>query len=146
VSGPVDLTSGPSETVLAPIPEAARRRLAAATAAPVEHRREAMGDVVRAFPDLPDGWAELAELGRDDLEAYAYFRVGYHRGLDALRRSGWRGTGLVRWEHPSNRGFLRCLDGLRAAAGAIGESEEEQRCALFLKQLDPAWTTRRATS
>ncbi len=146
MSGPVDLTSGPSETVLDPIPEAALRRLAAARAAPIEHRREALGDVVRAFPTLPDGWAGLAELGRDDLEAYAYFRVGYHRGLDALRRSGWRGTGLVRWQHPSNRGFLRCLDGLRAAAGAIGESDEEQRCALFLKQLDPGWTTRRSTS
>jgi hypothetical protein len=45
----------------------------------------------------------------------------------------------VRWEHPSNRGFLRCLDGLRATAGAIGEAEEEERCAQFLLQLDPSW-------
>ena len=139
MSGPVDLTSGPSETVLEPMPETPARRLVAAAAAPLEHRREAVADVVRAFPVYPGVWAELADLARDDLEAYAYYRVGYHRGLDALRRSGWRGTGLVRWAHPSNRGFLRCLDGLRAAAGAIGEGDEEQRCALFLRQLDPAW-------
>lgn len=139
MSGPVDLTSGPSETVLDPVPETVARRLDAARAAPIEHRREALADVVRAFPTVPDGWAELAELARDDLEAYAYYRVGYHRGLDALRRSGWRGTGLVRWNRPSNRGFLRCLDGLRSTAGAIGEAGEEERCALFLKQLDPAW-------
>ncbi|HYA69609.1 MAG TPA: DUF3151 family protein [Acidimicrobiales bacterium] len=139
MSGPVDLTSGPAETVLEPIPDTVARRLEAARSAPIEHRREALADVVRAFPAVPDGWAELAELARDDLEAYAYYRVGYHRGLDALRRSGWRGTGLVRWDRPSNRGFLRCLDGLRGAAGAIGEGGEEERCALFLKQLDPSW-------
>jgi len=139
MSGPVDLTGGPPETVMAPAPEPAARRMAEAAAAPVEHRRDAVADVVRAFPDLPDAWAALGELGRDDLEAYAYYRVGYHRGLDALRRSGWRGNGFVRWEHPSNRGFLRCLDGLRACAAAIGEAAEEDRCAIFLKQLDPSW-------
>jgi len=139
MSGPVDLTSGPPDTVLPPVPEAVTRRLADADAAPLEHRREAVGDVVRAFPELPEAWAALAELARDDLEAYACYRVGYHRGLDALRRSGWRGSGFVRWAAPSNRGFLRCLDGLRASAGAIGEAAEEERCALFLKQLDPSW-------
>jgi len=139
MSGPVDLTGGPPDTVLPPVPQAAARRLAEAGAAPVAHRREAVGDVVRAFPELPDAWAALAELARDDLEAYACYRVGYHRGLDALRRSGWRGNGFVRWAEPSNRGFLRCLDGLRASAAAIGEAAEEERCALFLKQLDPSW-------
>jgi hypothetical protein len=139
VSGPVDLTSGPSETVLEPVPENAARRLGAALAAPTERRHEAVADVVRSFPELPDGWADLADLARDDLEAYACYRVGYHRGLDALRRSGWRGTGLVRWAHDPNRGFLRCVDGLRASAGAIGEVAEEERCAVFLKQLDPSW-------
>ncbi|HXX91681.1 MAG TPA: DUF3151 family protein [Acidimicrobiales bacterium] len=139
MSGPVEITGGPSDTVLGPIPPAAARRLESALGAPLERRREALADVVRAFPALPDGWAALGDLGRDDLEAYACYRVGYHRGLDALRRSGWRGTGLVRWAHPSNRGFLRCLDGLRGAAAAIGEVDEEERCALFLKQLDPSW-------
>jgi len=139
VSGPVDLTSGPPETVLPAPPQAAADRLAEAAAAPVERRREAVGDVVRSFPDLPDAWAALGELGRDDLEAYACYRVGYHRGLDLLRRSGWRGNGFVRWTHVTNRGFLRCLDGLRACAAAIGEAAEEERCAIFLKQLDPSW-------
>ena len=64
-----------------------------------------------------DAWAALGSLARDDVEAYACFRVGYHRGLDALRGAGWKGSGLVRWSHEANRGFLRCLDGLRSAAG-----------------------------
>jgi hypothetical protein len=114
-------------------------RLAAAGRAPAVARRDAVADVVRSFPQWSEAWADLGDLGRDDVEAYACFRVGYHRGLDALRRAGWRGSGYVRWAHPSNRGFLRCVDGLRAMAAAIGEVAEEERCALFLRQLDPAW-------
>ena len=34
-------------------------------------------------------------------------------------------------------GFLRSLDGLRSTAAAIGETDEELRCAEFLMQLDP---------
>ena len=54
---------------------------------------------VRAHPDSSLAWALLAERalaeGTDsaDAQAYAYARTGYHRGLDALRRSGWRGAG-----------------------------------------------------
>jgi hypothetical protein len=81
-------------------------------------------------------------LSTDPVEAYAYFRVGYHRGLDALRQSGWRGSGYVRWRHPSNRGFLRAVDGLRRQAEAIGETDEALRCADFLRQLDPDWDRR----
>jgi hypothetical protein len=131
--------SGPTETTLDPPPPGAADRLAAALGAPAVHRRDAVADVVRAFPDWSEAWAALGELGRDDVEAYACFRVGYHRGLDALRRVGWRGSGYVRWRQPANRGFLRCVDGLRGAAAAIGESDEEERCALFLRQLDPDW-------
>jgi hypothetical protein len=72
------------------------------------------------------------------LEAYAYYRIGYHRGLDALRQNGWRGSGYVRWTHPSNRGFLASLDGLRRMAAAIGEDSESERCAEFLMMLDPS--------
>jgi hypothetical protein len=139
VSGPVHVGSGPPETTLDSPPAAAVERLEAARGAPARHERDAVADVVRAFPQWPEAWAALGELARDDVEAYAYFRVGYHRGLDALRRAGWRGNGYVRWRDPPNRGFLRCVDGLRAAAGAIGESDEEERCALFLRQLDPSW-------
>ncbi len=71
------------------------------------------------------------------MEAYAAFRVGYHRGLDRLRQSGWRGSGYVRWEHPENRGFLRSLRGLHDAAERIGEGDEADRTAQFLAQLDP---------
>jgi hypothetical protein len=74
----------------------------------------------------------------DAVEAYAYSRVGYHRGLDTLRGAGWRGSGYVRWAHPSNRGFLRCLLGLQRQAAAIGEQDEDERCRVFLMQLDPS--------
>jgi hypothetical protein len=94
---------------------------------------------VAADPGSLAGWARLGDLGRDDVEAYAAYRVGYHRGLDRLRQSGWRGSGYVRWQHPENRGFLRALEGLRRTAGRLGEADEEQRCAQFLRQLDPSW-------
>jgi hypothetical protein len=135
----VQLTGGLPETVLAPEPEPVRAALAEAERATGEQRRRAVSEVVAAFPASSTAWAALGSLARDDVEAYACFRVGYHRGLDALRRSGWKGSGLVRFEHPSNRGFLRCVDGLRASAGVIGETDEEERCAQFLRQLDPTW-------
>ena len=86
----------------------------------------------------------LAELAGDPIERYAFARVGYHRGLDALRAAGWRGSGYVRWRHEPNRGFLRSLHMLQLAAGAIGEEDEELRCDLFLRQLDPGWGSREA--
>jgi Protein of unknown function (DUF3151) len=133
---------GPPETVLAPEPADALAALDAALEAPPERRRAAVAGVVARWPRFLDAWARLGELARDDVEAYASFRVGYHRGLDQLRHSGWRGSGYVRWRHPTNQGFLRALDGLRTAAGAIGEHDEEQRCAEFLRQLDPEWSGR----
>jgi hypothetical protein len=135
----VGLSTGLPETVLDDPPEVAAERLSEALSMPPGQRREAVSDVVRSFPWWSEAWAELGDLARDDVEGYACFRVGYHRGLDALRRSGWRGSGYVRWSHPSNRGFLRCVEGLRSTAAAIGEAEEEERCATFLRQLDPAW-------
>jgi hypothetical protein len=129
--------SGPPRTVLDPEPAGALSALEAALAAPEGERRDAVSAVVAQWPRFLDGWARLGELARDDVEAYACFRVGYHRGLDRLRASGWRGTGYVRWEEPTNRGFLRALEGLRNAAAAIGEVDEEERCRHFLVQLDP---------
>jgi hypothetical protein len=130
---------GPPETVLdAEAPEDLAA-LAAALAAPEADRRAAVATVVAGSPRFLDAWARLGELGRDPVEQYAAFRVGYHRGLDRLRGSGWRGSGYVRWRHETNRGFLRALDGLRASAAAIGERDEEQRCNEFLHQLEPDW-------
>ncbi len=95
------------------------------------------GEVVRAHPESPLAWATLAEQARasgaDDLSVYAYARVGYHRSLDLLRRSGWKGHGPVPWEHEPNRGFLRSLALLSLAASAIGETGEAERCATFLR-------------
>ena len=107
---------------------------------------EGLAEAAADHPDSMDVWAALGEryeAGADSMvevvAAYACFRIGYHRGLDALRRSGWRGSELVRWADEPNRGFLRCLDGLRRLAGRIGEHDEEARCAEFLIQLDPDW-------
>jgi Protein of unknown function (DUF3151) len=97
-------------------------------------------DVAAAHPTYSAAWAALADrafAGGRVIESYAYARVGYHRGLDALRRNGWRGTGPVPWSHEPNRGFLRSLHALGRAAAAIGESDESERCAAFLRDCDP---------
>lgn len=134
---PVSFTpSGPPETVLDPEPADARAALAEALAA---GDREAVAAVVARWPRNLDAWARLGDLGRDAVERYAYYRIGYHRGLDRLRASGWRGSGYVRWQHEENRGFLRALDGLHRAADEIGETDEAERCATFVQQLDPNW-------
>lgn len=135
----VPLTAGPPETVLDPVPAAVMGEIEAAGQLTGDARREALARVAAAHPALPEVWGRLAEAARDRIEGYAYARVGYHRGLDALRAAGWRGSGYVRWREVGNRGFLRSLDALRAAADAIGETAEAERCALFLRQLDPAW-------
>lgn len=93
--------------------------------------------VAAAYPASSLAWAVLAEDaladGDRDVEAYAYARTGYHRALDSLRKSGWRGQGPVPWSHEPNRGFLRALAALARAARAIGESDEEARCTQFLR-------------
>lgn len=139
MSSSVQFSSGLPETVLDPEPGAVLSALESALTLPDDEQRAAVASIVAATPRFLDGWARLGDLGRDTIEAYAAYRVGYHRGLDRLRQSGWRGSGYVRWEHPENRGFLRALDGLRRTAGEIGELDEQERCALFLRQLDPGW-------
>jgi hypothetical protein len=98
-------------------------------------------EVAAAHPTSSAAWAALAEAalaaGRP-VEAYAYARTGYHRGLDALRRAGWKGQGPIPWAHEPNQGFLRALHALGQAAGAIGEHDEATRCAQFLADSDPA--------
>ena len=95
--------------------------------------------VARSHPSSSLAWAVLAEealadrTDSSDVAAYAYARTGYHRGLDALRRNGWRGSGPIPWEHEPNRGFLRALWALAVAAERIGEDDEAARCAQFLR-------------
>jgi hypothetical protein len=132
---PIQMSPGLPNTVL-PEPDAAlRHQLARAAAAPDAHG--AIAAVVGAHPRSSHAWAALGDHGRDVVERYAAYRVGYHRGLDALRANGWRGSGYVRWSAPGNQGFLRCLLGLHLAALAIEETDEAERCAQFLLQLDP---------
>jgi hypothetical protein len=126
-----DLMAGPPPTHL-PVDPAAAELGSGAPAA----------DVVRAHPESPVAWATLAETaladdGVDDVTAYAYARVGYHRSLDLLRRNGWKGNGPVPWEHEPNRGFLRSLAALSVAADRIGEASEATRCSEFLRDSSP---------
>jgi hypothetical protein len=97
--------------------------------------------VAAAHPTSSLAWAVLAEralaAGRT-VEGYAFARTGYHRGLDALRRAGWKGSGPVPWEHPANRGFLRALAALGNAARLIGEADEATRVETFLADASPA--------
>ena len=96
--------------------------------------------VATSWPDFSEAWAALAEkamAANEPVAAYAYARTGYHRGLDQLRRAGWKGFGPVPWSHRPNRGFLRALAALASAAQAIGETEEYERCTQFLADSDP---------
>ncbi len=120
------------------MPDEARRSLADALAqADDASRRRAISAVAATWPTFCEAWAELGAATPDPVEAYAYYRVGYHRGLDQLRGAGWRGSGYVRAIHPENRGFLASLRGLGRAAERIGETGEAERCAEFARQLDP---------
>lgn len=98
-------------------------------------------DAATAIPSSSLAWAILAEErldAGDTLTGYAFARVGYHRGLDALRRSGWKGHGPVPWSHEPNQGFLRCLAALALGSDRIGETDEAARCRAFLLDADPA--------
>jgi hypothetical protein len=135
----VSFTGGTPETILPPPSPEVREALDEAAGQPADDRRGAYARIASSWPRCLDAWAGLAECAEEPIDRYAFARVGYHRGLDTLRAAGWRGSGYVRWSHPSNRGFLRCLEALRGAAQSIGESDEQERCAVFLRQLDPEW-------
>ncbi len=120
-----------------PADEAAEAALATAAQTGSD---DAYKEVAAKFPAFSGGWAALAEsalAAQQPVTAYAYARTGYHRGLDALRRNGWKGHGPVPWAHEPNRGFLRALHALSLAAAEIGEADEAARCAQFLRDSDP---------
>ena len=65
-------------------------------------------DVAARFPSYCAAWAALAAQALDRGEpvaAYAYALTGYHRGLDQLRRSGWKGPGIT---SPTRASSARC--------------------------------------
>lgn len=134
---PVTFSSHAGGTTLPEVTPEQRAALDAALGDPTTLRA-----VAARWPALLDAWAGLAEASTDPVASYAYARVGYHRGLDALRRAGWRGSGRVYASEASNLGFLRSLNALRLAASAIGEADEQERCEQFLNELDPAWRER----
>ena len=132
----INLLGEPAPTLLPGNPEAEAEFAVGSTAA----------EVAAHHPTYSAAWAALAEesmdrperLLGDTIAAYAYARTGYHRGLDALRRNGWKGHGPVPWSHEPNRGFLRCVTLLARAAESIGETDEHERCIALLKDCDPS--------
>ncbi|GII28329.1 DUF3151 domain-containing protein [Planotetraspora mira] len=121
-----NLLGGPPPTLLPDNTEAREMLEAGAKAA----------DVAARFPTYSAAWAALADdffTAGHAVTSYAFARTGYHRGLDQLRRAGWKGHGPIPWEHEPNKGFLRCLNALARAAQAIGEKDEAERCAQFLR-------------
>lgn len=126
-----DLLDGPPPTLLPADPGPEQALANGADPAEVAGRYPASSLAWAALSD--EAWAE----GRV-IESYAFARVGYHRGLDALRRNGWKGHGPVPWSHQPNQGFLRCLANLGRAAGEIGETEEVTRIEAFILECDPA--------
>jgi len=125
-----NMMAGPPATLLPDDPEP-RDLLAAGTPA---------AQVAAGHPEFSLAWASLADDAYSRgavIESYAYARTGYHRGLDQLRRAGWKGHGPVPWEHLPNRGFLRCLHALGRAAATIGETDEAERCNDFLRDSSP---------
>lgn len=126
-----NLLGGPNPTLL-PVGDLAQADLAAG------------GDprtVVAQYPTSSLAWAMLSDQAWDQgdvIGSYAFARVGYHRGLDSLRKNGWKGYGPVPWSHEPNQGFLRCLQNLGRAAGEINESDEQVRIADFIIECDPS--------
>jgi Protein of unknown function (DUF3151) len=121
-----NLLGGPPAIYLPDVPDASAALRAADDPAGVAAR----------FPAFSAAWAALAERAirdGDPVAGYAYARTGYHRGLDQLRRAGWKGFGPIPWEHEPNRGFLRSVHLLGVAAAAIGENDEAARCRDFLR-------------
>jgi hypothetical protein len=125
-----DLMAGPPATLL-PDDPAPREAIERGTDA---------AEVAAVHPTSSLAWAELADqawVRGAVIESYAYARTGYHRGLDSLRRGGWKGFGPVPWEHEPNRGWLRSLHALGRAAATINEVDEAQRCSSFLRESSP---------
>ena len=141
----IDIPFGQPVSVLSADPgdsgERAAQAAAALAAGEIEPAacRERLSAIASQYPAALSAWAALGELAlpEDVVAAYAFFRTGYHRGLDRARASGWNGSQQLRWQDEPNRPFLRCLNGLRQAAEAIGETQEVTRIVHFLRDLDP---------
>lgn len=98
-------------------------------------------EVAAAHPTSSIAWAVLAENALEagqTITGYAYARTGYHRGLDQLRRNGWKGFGPIPWSHEPNQGVFRALAALLRASEAIGEADEVARLRDFIAESDPA--------
>ena len=142
----VDLSAQmtPPSVLLPPEPEDALTALAHALQIGEDgtpERYAALAAVVRRWPSFVGGWAALAAVARTlgrEIEAYAFGRTGYHRALDRLRGNGWRGMGLVVWEHEPNRSALLAFHELYLAAESIGETPEVGRLRKLLLDSDPS--------
>ncbi len=79
--------------------------------------------VAATYPASSAAWGALAEnalAAGHTVEAYAYARTGYHRGLDLLRRNGWKGSGPI----PV---VARAESGLPAVAAGAGFGQQRDQ-------------------
>ena len=143
---PIDIPIGKPHVVLSAGPQDSDRQADAMIAdyqagtIDADSCRQRLSALATRYPTSLNAWAGLGELvlPNDVVAAYAFFRTGYHRGLDRARASGWNGSQRLCWEDEGNRGFLRCLYGLMQAAREIGETNEATRTHDFLLELDPS--------
>ena len=103
-------------------------------------------DIARVNPSDIHCWVALSiaiiettKLEKVDqaVMAYAYARIGYHRGLDILRTNGWFGSGFIRSSVINNRGFLAALALVAITSKNLSYHEESSRCMEFLELIDP---------
>ena len=128
---------GIPETVLEPEPDDALDALRAALPARSKVAATRCPTCAAAGRGVLDAWARLAQLARDDVEAYAYFRSAI---TAASTGCGSRAGGDPAMSAGSTRptaDSCAALEGLRSAAEPIGEADEASRCDEFLYQLDP---------
>ncbi len=140
-TNPIDMSPTGGIELDAPAPEQAEALRDAARPADAQGRRATFGNVVARWPDSIAAWAELGDLAfaeGDLVTAYACYRTGYHRSLDALRKSGWRGAGRVPYAHEPNRPFHRATYGLLRVSDEWGDFAEAERCQVLLLDADPS--------
>ena len=140
MTGPIDLGSAPPETALDPAP-AGGRHAPRRTPSTLPPRR-----AVTRWPTWCEPFPNGPRRGRRWVRWLATTSRPTPVSGSAITAASTpcagpdgRGAGSCGGRTRATAGFLRCVDGLRAAAAAIGETAEEERCALFLRQLDPAW-------
>ena len=109
-------------------PGAGRRARRGPVPARRGRRRQAVAAVAARDPHCLQAWADLAELADDPIDRYAFARVGYHRGLDALAGRRLARLGL-RALAGRAQPRLPPLAAHAAAGGRVPSARSTRKCA-----------------